>query len=171
MIKVLHSLPHLNPNFNFQIKPEQTYTNCPIDDLTYSTVEDWVKSLGLMIGHFSALVCAPSGSLPLHIDYKGIEDFPKINWVYGDGKIRFFKTDIQPAATLKTDLNLPYLYFDSYDNATIIEEYQGSGTLLLNASIPHDVVDIKDYRYCFSLTPLKRRGKLLNWNEAQEIFQ
>lgn len=171
MIKVLKNLPNLTPDFNFKIKHNQTYTNCEIDGTTYAIVEDWIKSLGLIIGHFSALVCAPGGGLPLHIDYKGNEDFPKINWVYGSGRVRFFKTDIKPAATLKTDLNLPYLYFDSYDNATLIEEYQGSGTFLLNASTPHDVVDVTDYRHCFSLTPLKRRGRLLNWHEASEIFQ
>jgi hypothetical protein len=117
------------------------------------------------------LVCAPGGSLPLHIDYKGTEDFPKINWVYGSGKVRFFKTDATPSGLLKTDLNLPYQFFDSYDNAVLVEEYQGSGTMLLNAAIPHDVVDVTDYRYCFSLTPLKRRGRLLNWSEAAELFQ
>jgi hypothetical protein len=171
MIKILKDLPELTPNFNFEIKPNQTYTNCNIDNTTYSIVEKWVESLGLIIGHFSALVCAPGGGLPLHIDYKGIDDFPKINWLYGGGKIRFFKTDMIPASTLKTDLNLPYQYFDSYDNSIIIEEHQGSGTLLINASTPHDVVDVSDYRYCFSLTPLKRRGRLLSWGEAIEIFK
>lgn len=171
MIKILENLPDLTPNFNFEIKSTQTYTNCQIDKFTYSIVEDWVKSLGLIIGHFSALICAPGGGIPLHIDYKGIEDFPKINWVYGGGKIRFFKIDIEPTITLKTDLNLPYQYFDSYNSSTLIEEYQGNGKMLLNASIPHDVVDVLDYRYCFSLTPLKRRGRLLSWVEAAEIFQ
>jgi len=134
-------------------------------------VENWVKSLGLIIGHFSALICAPGGGIPLHKDYKGVTEFPKINWVYGSGIIRFFETTITPSTTLKTDLNLPYEYFDSYNNSTLIEEYQGSGTMLLNAAIPHDVVNVTDYRYCFSLTPLKRRGRLLSWNEAEEIFQ
>jgi hypothetical protein len=171
MIKVLKNLPNLIPDFDFDIKSDQTYTNCQIDDSTYSIVEDWIKSLGLVIGHFSALVCAPVGGLPLHIDYKGHVDFPKINWVYGSGKVRFFKTDTIPSVMLKTDLNLPYQCFDSYENSTLIEEYQGSGTILINAAIPHDVVDVTDYRHCFSLTPLKRRGRLLTWEEAVEIFQ
>jgi hypothetical protein len=171
MIKILKNLPDLTPDFNFKTKLDQKYTNCNIDDHTYSIVDDWVNSLGLKIGHFSALVCFSNGGIPLHRDYKDVKEFPKINWVYGSGKIRFFETTINPSAILKTDLNLPYEYFDSYDNSTLIEEYQGSGTMLLNASIPHDVVDVVDHRYCFSLTPLKRRGRLLSWNEAAEIFQ
>jgi len=171
MIKILQYLPILTPNFNFDIKSDQTYTNCQIDESTYSIVEDWIKSLGLVIGHFSALVCAPGGSLPLHIDHKGSADFPKINWVYGSGKVRFFKTDTIPSVMLKTDLNLPYQCFDSYDNCILVDQYHGSGTILLNAAIPHDVVNVTDYRHCFSLTPLKRRGRLLTWNEASEIFQ
>lgn len=171
MIKILKDLPELTPNFNFEIKPDQTYTNCHIDDSTYSIVENWINSLGLTIGHFSALICAPNGGIPLHKDYKDATEFPKINWVYGSGTIRFFKTNITPSAVLKTDLNLPYEYFDSYDNSILVEEYHGNGTMLLNAAIPHDVVDVRDYRYCFSLTPLKRRGRLLSWQEAVEIFQ
>lgn len=171
-IKILQDLPTLTPNFNFVTKPGQAFTNCKIDDESYDRVNDWLKSKSLLLGHFSSLVYLPGGSSPLHVDYRNKTEFPKVNWIFGGGTMRVFKSssNLKPTQHMKTDLNLPYEYYDSYEGMEEIESFTGSGTLIINAATPHDVVNIRETRYCFSLTPLKRRGRFFSWEEATKMF-
>lgn len=173
MIKKLYNLPKLNPKFDFTVKENEPFTNCVADEATYQTVNDWINGLGLYIGHFSILAAPPGGGTPLHIDGKVPREHPKINWIYGNGNFRIFKvTDpTKSNPTLKTsELNLPYTYFDSHEGMELVTNFDGPGTILINASTPHDVVNITETRYCLSLTPIKRRGRWLSWEEATEIF-
>lgn len=171
-IKILKDLPQLFPNFNLTIKDDQPFTNCKIDDESYDIVNEWLKSKDLILGHFSSLVYSVGGSSPLHVDYRNSEEFPKVNWIFGAGTLRIFESPykISPTQHMKTDLNLPYEYYDSYKDMMEIESFDGPGTIMLNAATPHDVIDINETRYCFSLTPLKRRGRFLSWADATEIF-
>jgi len=171
-IKILQDLPKVTPNFNFTTKPGQAFTNCKIDDETYDIVNDWLKSKGLLLGHFSSLVYPTGGSSPLHVDFRNVTDFPKVNWIYGGGTMRVFESaeKLTPTEHMRTDLNLPYEYYDSYNGMQEVESFTGGGTLMVNAATPHDVVNIDEPRYCFSLTPLKRRGRFFSWAEATEIF-
>ena len=113
MIKLLNNAPKINPNLNFVFKEDQQFTNCKIDEETYSIVEDWIKDLELMIGHFSALIYKTNGELPLHTDYRNINSFPKINWIFGGGDLRFFEfiNEIPNFTEEVTDLNLPYNFY------------------------------------------------------------
>ena len=173
MIKILHNLPIINPDLSsFKINEDSAFNNYKIDEQTYATVEDWLKNLGLIIGHFSVLVYPIGGSSPLHVDYRRATEFPKVNWIFGGGTMRLFKSEqkLEPTCIMRTDLQLPYEYYDSYDGMLEIDSFTGPGTLMVNAAIPHDVVNIDSLRYCFSLTPLKRRGRFLSWEDAKATF-
>lgn len=177
MIKILKNAPIINPNFNFIFKREQKFTNCKIDDDTYVLIEEWINNLGLLIGHCSALVYCVNGQSPLHTDFRNVNNFPKINWIFGGGDLRFFEfINHSPKFTKEiTELNLPYNFYHDYNDVRQVGNFKGGGTIMIDAAKPHDVIDINEERYCFSLTPIKRKGRslkerFLSWDEAKEIF-
>jgi len=175
MLVPLHKVPSLAACHIQCLDVDKKFSHQELPPYLVSKIEDWLNSYNLMLGNFSAFVYAPHTTGIFHTDvYRPPSDIPKINWIIGSGILSIYKK-FEDCKTNKklTELNFPYVEYPLEDakEENMLATFEGSGIFMMNAAYPHVVTSIIDEpRYCFSLTPAKRRGRLLSWDEATEIF-
>ena len=136
--------------------------------------------------HIGSFRWGPNFTTPIHTDNKPrgiLHDTIKLNWVIGgkDSYVNWYKPIdykiliqeyLSPAKrTLEGGREFEDYTHHDENNCKLIETATVSGALIMQAGIPHNVVNLSEERYCFSIVLTHTNTQnYLSMNDAITIF-
>jgi hypothetical protein len=137
-------------------------------------LKNWLTSLGYKIELFDTFIIKPFSRLGVHLDGNIFDNKAKLNFVYGDGKMCWYK--LREGKTHRVSYTKEGTeYFEPYNLEDLEEVYRASigQPSLINAGQFHSVEnDSAQHRYCFTVW-LKHieNNSWVTWNDAFEKFK
>ena len=138
-----------------------------------NALENFLKQFNLSIDWAEAFYTPPKGKLPIHLDKSNFSNDVKLNWVFGEGRMKWWmpKDSTSPLEVLKTDIKTSYILFNEQDCNCVWSEAVGKPSLV-NSGIPHSVDnDSENGRWCLSyVIRHNNNGKTVQWEDAVKFF-
>jgi hypothetical protein len=160
-----------NPNF-FNHYPEPCHVKFSINDVN-EDLQTFLKSVGIYIMAAELFVRNPTTKNFIHLDGDKFSDNVKINYVYGQGTMDWYRLKIDKDIITETNtIGTKHVRADDADCEKVwsapIDEF-GS---LVNVGVLHGVSNVTTTRWCYCLI----LGDILNmkrlqWDRALELFQ
>jgi hypothetical protein len=116
----------------------------------------------------------PKNKSRIHIDtFTANNEFVKINWIYG-GKNSFMNWYYpkSPEAGIKklTIANTEYIEYLPRDVDLIATHDTQNKTYIIQAGIPHEVINPEEIRYCICCVLRDKFGKKLTMHETKKLL-
>jgi len=128
-------------------------------------------SLDLKICSTHLFYTSPQVFSGIHIDAYG-GDYTKINYVYGgkNSKMIWYKTKNNIKKSINTTcIGAPYIKY-TISEVKIIEAHPINFPSIVQAGIPHNIVNPTEPRYCISMILLNTIGERLSMEDSIKIF-
>lgn len=131
---------------------------------------NFIESLGLKILRIEVFYTLPNVFYKIHKDHQDLNDFSKINFVYGgkNSVMNWYKPKEEKTGTKElTQANASFFSYDK-ENVELVFKTNIKSPSLIQSGVPHNVTS-EDYRWCIS-TAYQKDKKILSWQDAVEIF-
>jgi hypothetical protein len=160
----------LKNNFNktkYSTSRHQLFDQTDISDSFF----EWLHSLGIILDHAEVFFSVPGQEYLIHKDQHTLDDFPKINWVYGDltSNMNWFNP-IHNGTISNTAISTPFVGYSPQDVELLFSTSILSPSLV-QAGVPHNVSNIKSVRWCVSTVYSYPNKKLIPWDEMTTILK
>ena len=154
---------------------DQTVNHTKIDDKFISPkFIEFLDKLNLAVGWAVLFYREPNSRWPIHTDCSD-NDRAKINWVYNgeDSKMNWYTLTNSAKNKPPGKTTIGTLYYHYIPDEVILAHSETiTGTCLVQAGVPHDVITQTQPRHCVSISPChKESRKFLTMNEALVFFK
>ena len=142
-----------------------------ISDLSSELIE-FLNKLGLSVRLVEIFYRQPYGGGNIHSDTEVAGDYAKLNWVYGNGTMYWYKTNnnYTPTVLNTTAIKSYALYYNELEVELVHSQKVGQPSLV-QVGCPHRVVNSDTERFCISLVFEKISTKeRLTFQEAITVF-
>jgi hypothetical protein len=133
----------------------------------------WIESLGLILDCAEVFFSVPHTYYGIHQDQHTRIDFPKINFIYGGSNsvMNWYKVKSGKLGTVsETKIDTPYVGY-ALDEVELLYSKELKSPSLVQAGVPHNVTILGSPRWCVSTVYLTSDRQLINWSDAEKIFQ
>lgn len=159
----------LSKPLDYEKYSTKRYYDFELSNFSQEYVE-WVKSLGLNLYRADMLYSEPNHEYPIHKDIIQLDDFAKINFVYGgkDTQMNWFSVNREKIHAP----NIVDTYTELYtkDQVDVIYSTELQDANLVQAGVAHNVVSGNEPRWCISTVYVLNK-KFLTWPDAIELFK
>jgi hypothetical protein len=132
-----------------------------------------IKIKNLRFAHSQVFYLTPFSFMEVHQDENFLEDFPKMNFVFGgkDSVMQWFNPRPDSVKKLKsTPLGKSYVSYNIAD-VKLIYRHTIAQPSIVQAGVPHNVVNFSEPRQCFSFVFNKKDHSPATFNELATLFQ
>ena len=164
---------HLNPlkeDIDIKSYGIDSHARLPISDINPDLIELF-KSLDLKILLVEVFYTKPHRVTSIHIDARG-GDYTKLNYIYGgkNSKMVWYKpkNDIKKSVST-TSIGTPYLEY-KMSEVTKIEDKVVNFPSIIQAGIPHNIINQAEHRYCLSIVLIRNNDNRITMEESIELF-
>ena len=164
---------HLNPlkeGIDIKSYGINSHTRFPISDINPDLIELF-ESLDLKILLVEVFYTKPHRFTSIHTDARG-GDYTKLNYIYGGNNSKMVwykpKNDIEKSVST-TSIGTPYLEY-KMSEVTKIEDKVVNFPSIIQAGIPHNIINQKEPRYCLSIVLIRNNDNRLTMKESIELF-
>ena len=130
------------------------------------------NKLGLTVRLVEIFYRQPNATGNIHSDTEVVGDYAKLNWVYGDGIMYWYKTNknYTPTVLNTTAIKSYALYYNESEVETVHSQKVGQPSLV-QVGCPHKVINNDTERFCISVVFENANTKeRLTFQEAQTLF-
>jgi len=131
-----------------------------------------LKRLNVYVSRAEVFYIPANNNLPIHIDLDKFSNIVKLNWVFGEGNMVWWKPNSENYRCHTTPIGTKYLLFQENECTEIYREKIGFPSLV-NVGIPHSVINNSNLpRWCIShnIHSISTK-KQLEWDEANNMLQ
>ena len=146
------------------------HTRFPISDINPDLIL-LLKSLDLKILLAELFYTKPRTITGIHIDVTG-GDYTKLNYIFNgkDSAMMWYKVkDDVVKTTSKTSINTSYISYNSLE-VDMIDKQSVKFPSIVQAGIPHNIINYSEPRYCLSIVLVKSTGERLTMKDSIELF-
>jgi hypothetical protein len=133
-----------------------------------------IKNKNLTINHAQVFYLTPFSSMEIHRDKEFLQDFPKMNFVFGgkESVMQWFEPRSESVKKIikLTPLEIPYISYNIAD-LKLIYRHTISQPSIIQAGIPHNVVNFIEPRQCFSFVFTNENGNYLTFKDLVTLFE
>jgi hypothetical protein len=132
----------------------------------------WFLNLGLSIRLIEIFYRQPNAVGNIHSDTSIPGDYAKLNWVYGNGIMNWYKiAGINNSTIHITDINSHAIYYKESEVELVHSQKVGQPSLV-QVGCPHKVINFDSERVCISLVFESINTKQrLTFQEAKTLFK
>lgn len=148
------------PLFNSALNPveflKQHYQITNHFQVDIKDISDELKSFftnqNLSIKQIEIFYRRPNNVGNIHSDTEIVGDYSKLNWVYGDGIMNWYKTtkDYTPTVLTTTSIKSYALYYKTSEVELVHSQKVGQPSLV-QVGVPHNVINGASERFCVSI--------------------
>lgn len=163
-------VPFLKAEFNRKKYSLARQRQFDRDDISQEYLE-WISSLGLTLVYAEIFFSLPNKHYEIHKDQHNLNDFPKINWIFGDSVsyMNWYEPKLECQASVSnTRIGSPYVGYQPTD-VDKIYSCELTSPSLVQAGVPHNVTVLNAYRWCVS-TVYHCNSKLITFDKAVETL-
>jgi hypothetical protein len=131
-----------------------------------------IKSKNLVINHAQIFYVEPFSNTTIHRDKELLQDFPKMNFVFGgEGSVmQWFEPRPEYIKKIKlTPLGIPYVAYDP-DEVKLIHQSSVAQPSIVQAGIPHNIITFSEPRYCFSFIFAREDYSIFTFKDLVSLF-
>lgn len=130
-----------------------------------------IESGGLTIHLVEVFYRKPGSPSPIHTDGRGQTDIGKLNFVFDTSNSKMVWYAVKEGTNPKmknTNIGTKYNSYDIND-VDVIESIHLTGPVIIQAGIPHNIIDITTPRTCVSVVMMKN-GQLATIEQITDVF-
>ena len=146
------------------------HTRIPISDINPDLIS-LIDRLDLKVLLAELFYTTPRTITGIHIDVVG-GDYTKLNYIF-DGKdslMMWYKPKDNIVKSIsKTAINTRYISYASHE-VEMIDKQSVKFPSIIQAGIPHNVINYSEPRWCLSIVLVKQNGERLTMKESINIF-
>ena len=165
---------HINPlkeGIDINSYGTSRHIRIPIDDINIDFLS-FIKELKLNFLLAELFYTKPFSVTGIHVDVQG-GDYTKLNYVYGgtNSKMHWYKLkETTNKSATKTPIDTYSILFNRFE-VDPIESQSIKFPSLVQAGIPHNVINLSEPRYCLSVVLTKIDNSRITMKEGIEIFK
>ena len=144
------SLEHRTLSYYYETDGRQILRHCPL-------LVQFLKERDLDPVVLGIIICSAQRKLGLHIDRDGADPWVRILWPVRNcqgSRTQFWRVPEGSGELMSNSDNLKYTSFPDHQVKELIDEFELTAPVVMNASVPHSVEanpDLEDIRISFTI--------------------